>query len=132
MRAGQPLASIYSQELLSSQSEYLTLRQNQAPAGDKNPLLQASRTRLKLFGMNDSEIATLERRGEVLRNVTLLSPRDGIVVYTGKIATLRRIKDDVKEVTNGFECGVMIAGYNDLKVGDVIETYEVIEEAATL
>lgn len=83
VRAGQPLASIYSQELLSSQSEYLTLRQNQAPAGDKNPLLQASRTRLKLFGMTDSEIATLERRGEVLRNVTLLAPRDGIVLHRG-------------------------------------------------
>jgi len=83
VRAGQPLASIYSQDLLSSQSEFLTLRQNQAPVGDKNPLLAAARTRLRLFGMTDPEIATLEHRGQVLRNVTLLSPRDGVVLHRG-------------------------------------------------
>ena len=56
--------------------------------------------------------------------------REGIVVYEGKLATLRRFKDDVKEVKMGYECGVRIDGYNDLKVGDVIEAsvYEEVKQ----
>jgi len=70
--------------------------------------------------------------GKVTRKAHLRVIRDAIQVYEGKIGSLRRFKDDVSEVGNGYECGVMIAGYNDLKVGDVIEAYEVIEEAAKL
>ena len=49
--------------------------------------------------------------------------RDGIVIYEGKLASLKRFKDDVKEVKQGFECGLMIENYNDIKVDDQIETY---------
>ncbi|MCP4804120.1 MAG: translation initiation factor IF-2 [Proteobacteria bacterium] len=58
-------------------------------------------------------------------NVRLL--RDGIVVYDGKLKSLRRFKDDVKEVTNGYECGVGLENFNDVKVGDEYETYTVVE-----
>jgi translation initiation factor IF-2 len=70
--------------------------------------------------------------GKVNRKAHLRIIRDAVQIYEGKIASLRRFKDDVSEVSNGFECGVMVQGYNDLKVGDVIEAYEVIEEAAQL
>ncbi len=58
--------------------------------------------------------------------------RDGIVVYDGEIGSLKRFKDDVKEVREGFECGIGIANFNDVKVGDVIECYTVEEVARTL
>jgi len=58
--------------------------------------------------------------------------RDGVVVYTGKLASLRRFKDDVKEVTKGYECGVGLENFNDIKIGDVIEAFESVEEKATL
>ena len=50
--------------------------------------------------------------------------REGIVIYTGKLGSLKRFKDDAKEVTQGYECGITIAGYNDLKVGDTLEAYQ--------
>ena len=53
--------------------------------------------------------------------------RDGIVVYTGKLGSLKRFKDDVKEVGSGFECGLNIENFNDIKVGDIVEGYEQIE-----
>ncbi|PIR21097.1 MAG: translation initiation factor IF-2 [Deltaproteobacteria bacterium CG11_big_fil_rev_8_21_14_0_20_47_16] len=56
--------------------------------------------------------------------------RDNVVIYTGDISSLKRFKDDAKEVQEGFECGIAIAGYNDLKPGDVVESF-VIEESAT-
>jgi translation initiation factor IF-2 len=58
--------------------------------------------------------------------------RDGIVVYDGEVSSLKRFKDDVKEVREGFECGIGIANFNDIKVGDVIECYTVEEFARTL
>lgn len=53
--------------------------------------------------------------------------RDGIVVYTGKLASLKRFKDDVKEVLSGQDCGLSVENFNDIKVGDIIEAYEEIE-----
>jgi translation initiation factor IF-2 len=53
--------------------------------------------------------------------------REGVVVYTGKIGSLRRFKDDVKEVQSGYECGIGIENFNDVKVADVVECYEVEE-----
>ena len=53
--------------------------------------------------------------------------RDGVVVYDGKISSLRRFKDDVKEVQNGYECGIGIENYNDIKIGDALECYYVEE-----
>jgi len=61
--------------------------------------------------------------GKVLRNGAIKLVRDGKVVYDGKIASLKRLKDDVREVAAGFECGIAIEGYNDLRVGDIIECY---------
>ncbi len=58
--------------------------------------------------------------------------RDGIVVYDGEISSLKRFKDDAKEVREGFECGIGIANFNDIKVGDIIEAYSVEEVARTL
>ncbi len=72
------------------------------------------------------------QQGKITRKAHLRIIREAVQIYEGKIGSLRRFKDDVSEVGNSFECGVMVAGYNDLKVGDVIEAYEVIEEAAQL
>lgn len=70
--------------------------------------------------------------GKLIRNAGLRLLRDGVVVHTGKIASLRRFKDDVREVLKGYECGISLENYNDIKVGDVIEAFEMVEEAATL
>jgi translation initiation factor IF-2 len=53
--------------------------------------------------------------------------RDGIVVYEGKIASIQREKDQVKEVKQGFECGITLEDFNDIKVGDIVESYEMVE-----
>jgi translation initiation factor IF-2 len=65
--------------------------------------------------------------GKILRNDKIRLIRDGIVVNEGDIGTLKRFKEDVKEVDSGYECGLNINGYNDIKVGDIIEAYKVIE-----
>ena len=70
--------------------------------------------------------------GKVVRNAPCRIVRDGIQIYQGNVGSLRRFKDDVKEVTNGMECGIGVTNYNDVKVGDVIETFERVERAATL
>ncbi len=54
------------------------------------------------------------------------------MAHTGKIGSLRRFKDDVREVTKGYECGIGLENFNDIKIGDVIEAFEIVEEAATL
>lgn len=61
--------------------------------------------------------------GKISRNDEVRIIRDGIVVFEGEIASLRRFKDDVKEVASGYECGIGIDKYNDIKLGDVIETF---------
>jgi translation initiation factor IF-2 len=53
--------------------------------------------------------------------------REGVVIYDGTLASLKRFKDDVREVQNGYECGIGIENFNDLKVGDQIESYEIVE-----
>ncbi len=70
--------------------------------------------------------------GMVKRGVNLRLLRDSVVVYEGKLGTLRRFKDDVKEVAEGYECGLSIDGFNDIKQGDVVEFFEIEEIAATL
>ncbi|MDE0075757.1 MAG: translation initiation factor IF-2 [Gammaproteobacteria bacterium] len=70
--------------------------------------------------------------GAVEHPSTVRLIRDGVVVYTGEISSLKRFKDDVKLVRNGLECGIGIANYNDVKVGDVIECFVVEEVARTL
>ncbi|MBQ8455544.1 MAG: translation initiation factor IF-2 [Bacteroidaceae bacterium] len=70
--------------------------------------------------------------GKVSRSNKARVIRDGIVVFTGAINALKRFKDDVKEVSTNFECGISLVGYNDLKEGDMIETFQEIEIKATL
>ncbi|MBI1796757.1 MAG: translation initiation factor IF-2 [Candidatus Eisenbacteria bacterium] len=70
--------------------------------------------------------------GTVPRTAKVRLLRDGTTVWNGRIGSLRRFKDDVKEVTTGFECGISLEGMNDLKVGDVIEAYTIEELARTL
>ena len=70
--------------------------------------------------------------GKILRNSGVRVLRDGVVIYTGKIESLRRFKDDVKEVVSGFECGIGVAKFNDIKVGDNLEAYVMTEVEATL
>jgi translation initiation factor IF-2 len=61
--------------------------------------------------------------GKVARTAEIRLLRDNVVIYTGRVGSLRRFKDDVSEVKQGFECGIGIANYNDLKEGDVIEFF---------
>ncbi|GFH63395.1 MAG: translation initiation factor IF-2 [Candidatus Desulfovibrio kirbyi] len=70
--------------------------------------------------------------GKILRNAGGRLLRDGIVIYTGKIDSLKRFKDDVREVVKGNECGVSFEHFNDIKFADIIEVFETVEEAATL
>ncbi|PAU93957.1 translation initiation factor IF-2 [Aliifodinibius salipaludis] len=70
--------------------------------------------------------------GKINRNNPVRVVRDGVVIYDGEIDALKRFKDDVKEVKSGYECGISIVNYNDIKVGDVIENYEVVEERRSL
>jgi translation initiation factor IF-2 len=70
--------------------------------------------------------------GSVRRNAPCRLIRDGIQIYQGTVGSLRRFKEDVREVKSGFECGIGIEGYNDIKAGDVIEAFELEERAATL
>jgi len=70
--------------------------------------------------------------GKMTRNTKLNLVRDGIVVYTGELSSLKRFKDDVKEVNAGYECGLMIKNYNDIRVADIIEGFEEIEVKRTL
>jgi translation initiation factor IF-2 len=65
--------------------------------------------------------------GKIARSNKIRLVRDGIIINEGDIGTLKRFKDDVKEVDAGYECGLNINGYNDIKVGDVIEAYKIIE-----
>jgi translation initiation factor IF-2 len=58
--------------------------------------------------------------------------RDNVVIYDGELDSLKRFKDDAREVKAGFECGLSLKNYNDLKVGDQLEVYEVVEVARTL
>ena len=70
--------------------------------------------------------------GKIIRHTPCRVVRDGVQIYQGTIGSLRRFKDDVKEVTNGMECGIGVATYNDVRVGDVIEAFQLEEKPATL
>ena len=67
------------------------------------------------------------RDGKLTRNAKVRVIRDGIVVYTGQLGSLKRLKDDVKEVASGFDCGLSVDGFNDIKIGDMIEAYQIVE-----
>jgi translation initiation factor IF-2 len=69
--------------------------------------------------------------GEIVRNARARLLRDGVIVFDGPIGSLRRFKDDVRTVASGFECGIGLEGFNDVKEGDVIEAYQIREIART-
>ncbi len=85
---------------------------------------------------NISKIGTIAgchvSEGKIQRKSLLRVIRDSVQVYEGKVAQLKRFKDDVAEVEQGYECGVQVDGFNEIKEGDIIEAYEIVEEAATL
>jgi len=70
--------------------------------------------------------------GKMRRNASVRLLRDGVVVFTGKISSLKRFKDDAREVEAGYECGIGIENYNDLKAGDLLEAFEVVQKAKKL
>ena len=70
--------------------------------------------------------------GKILRNAFARLLRDDVVVWSGKLDSLRRFKDDVREVNSGYECGIGLERYNDIKIGDVIEVYEIKETKTKL
>jgi len=72
------------------------------------------------------------KEGKITRNTRVRVIRDGIVIYTGELGSLKRFKDDVKEVVGGYECGLNISNFNDIKVGDIIEGYQQVEVKKTL
>jgi len=72
------------------------------------------------------------RSGVISRGTRVRVIRDGVEIFDGTLASLKRFKDDVREVREGFECGLSVENYNDIKVGDVIECYRTEEVARTL
>lgn len=72
------------------------------------------------------------KEGKITRNTRVRIIRDGIVIYTGELGSLKRFKDDVKEVVGGYECGLNIHNFNDIKIGDVVEGYQEFEVKKTL
>ncbi|MDO4736468.1 MAG: translation initiation factor IF-2, partial [Bacteroidia bacterium] len=72
------------------------------------------------------------KEGKLNRTAKIRVIRDGIVIYTGTLGSLKRFKDDVKEVQSGYDCGLNVEGYNDIKIGDVIEAYQIVEIKRTL
>ncbi len=70
--------------------------------------------------------------GKIVRNAKARLLRDGIVIYDGKIESLKRFKEDVQEVAKGYECGIKLQDYNDIKVGDKIEAYEIVLEKQSI
>ncbi|MCG9971562.1 translation initiation factor IF-2 [Christiangramia crocea] len=70
--------------------------------------------------------------GKIYRSAGIRLIRDGVVIYTGELASLKRFKDDVKEVSKGYDCGIQVKNYNDIKEGDVIEAFREVEVKKTL
>ena len=74
----------------------------------------------------------LVQSGTITRNTNIRLIRDGIVVFSGKLGSLKRFKDDAKEVKAGYECGLNIENFNDIKIGDIIEGFEEIQHQRKL
>ena len=72
------------------------------------------------------------KEGKIKRTNKIRLIRDGIVVYTGELGSLKRFKEDVREVASGYECGLNIGNYNDIKIGDIVEAFEETEVRKTL
>ena len=87
---------------------------------------------IMVMRMGYGDAGAMVKTGKVKRSDKARLIRDGIVIFTGNINALKRFKDDVKEVGTNFECGISLVNCNDMKVGDMIETFEEIEVKQTL
>ncbi len=65
--------------------------------------------------------------GKIIRNSKIRLIREGVVIYTGDLVALKRFKDDVKEVSKGYDCGIQIKGYNEIEINDLIECFSQVE-----
>jgi len=85
---------------------------------------------------NISKVGTIAgcivREGKIKRNSKIRLIREGIVIYSGLLGSLKRFKDDAKEVAKGYECGLNIEKFNDIKIGDMVEAFEEVEVAKKL
>jgi len=70
--------------------------------------------------------------GSIQRNIRVRLIRNGVVIHTGNIASLKRFKDDAREVGKGYECGIMLDNFNDIQIGDVFETFKEVEKQRVL
>ncbi|MCE3268186.1 MAG: bacterial translation initiation factor 2 (bIF-2), partial [Burkholderiales bacterium] len=87
----------------------------------------------QLFSVGKTVIAgCMVTDGLIKRNSKIRIIRDSMVIHDGELSTLKRFKDDVKEVKSGYECGLSVSDYNDLKIGDIIESYEITEVKRTI
>ena len=97
------------------------------PVFEEKVLGQAEVRKLFKFSKVGTIAGSMITSGVVRRDAKARVIRDGVVVYDGEVNTIAREKDQVKEVKQGIECGITILNFNDIKVGDIIEAYEVVE-----
>lgn len=103
-----------------------------APVQKEVYLGQAEVRQIFVISKQGTIAGALVTDGKVVRNAQVRLLRDGVVMYTGAITSLKRFKDDVREVAKGYECGFMLHNFNDLKEGDIVEAFEIQEEKAEL
>ncbi|MBO4793387.1 MAG: translation initiation factor IF-2, partial [Deltaproteobacteria bacterium] len=103
-----------------------------APVSREDYLGQADVRKVYTLPKVGAVAGCLVSDGKVTRNAGVRLLRDSVVVYTGRLASLKRFKDDVREVLKGYECGMSLENFNDIKMGDVLEFFETVTEEATL
>jgi len=103
-----------------------------APNIEENVLGQAQIREVFSVSRVGKVAGCMVTEGLIRRDSKARLMRDNVVIHTGDLGTLRRFKDDVREVQNGYECGIALEKYNDIQVGDVIECFEVQEVARKL
>ena len=125
------IETINGEEVMTEVMIEYTAKKNKlgAPMRSASTMLNVNREVRQTFKI--SNVGTIAGcyviSGKVERNAGVRVIRENVVIHDGHLATLKRFKDDVKEVTKGFECGIQIENYNDIKEGDVIEAY-IMEE----
>ena len=101
-----------------------------APENREN-LLGHSEVRQTIHVPNVGTIAgSYIQDGKVVRSAMIRVVRDGVVIFEDKISSLKRFKDDAKEVAQGYECGIGLERFNDIKIGDILEAFEIVEVKA--
>ena len=97
------------------------------PEFEENVIGNAEVRQLFKFSKVGTIAGSYVQDGIMKSNAQVRVIRDGVIIYDGKIGSLQREKDSVKEVKNGYECGITIDGYNDIKEGDIFQAYEMVE-----